>query len=106
MQSGLLYPPNVVFWMADFPTAMRLFLVLQFALAAWFMYLLLRAWDCRPGSALTGAIAYAYGGWMIVHIEFPNKLAAAAWLPLVALGMTRWWQGARARGLIVGAIAT
>src|SRR5206468_10606974 len=67
MQSGLLYPPNAVFWILDFPAAMRLFILVQFAMAAWFMYLLLRAQGCRLTSSLTGAIAYAYGGWLIVH---------------------------------------
>jgi len=106
MQSGLLYPPNVVFWLFDFPVAMRLFLVAQFAMSAWFTYLLLRALDCRVASSMTGALAYAYGGWMIVHIEFPNKLAAAAWLPLILLAMTLWWKGGRAKGLVLGSVAT
>ena len=56
MQSGLLYPPNVVFWLFNFPMAMRLFIVIQFGLAAWFMYLLLRALSCRTASAITGAL--------------------------------------------------
>jgi hypothetical protein len=106
MQSGLLYPPNVVFWLFDFPDAMRLFLIIQFALAAWFMYLLLRALSCRLSSSLTGALGYAYGGWMVVHIEFPNKLAAAAWLPLIVLGVVRWRQGRPLAGLVLGALAT
>src|SRR5262249_7291261 len=83
MQSGLLYPGNVFCWLLDFSWAMRLFLVLQFFLAAWLMHLLLRAHGCRPVSSVTGALAWAYGGWMLVHIEFPNKLAAAAWLPAI-----------------------
>ncbi|HEY3175930.1 MAG TPA: YfhO family protein [Candidatus Polarisedimenticolia bacterium] len=106
MQSGLLYPPNLVFWILDFPDAMRVFLIIQFGLAAWFMYLLLRALSCRVSSSLTGAIGYAYGGWMVVHIEFPNKLAAAAWLPLIVLGVLRWRQGRRLSGLVIGGLAT
>jgi hypothetical protein len=106
MQSGLLYPPNVVFWLFDFPIAMRLFVIIQFGLTAWFMFLLLRALACRVPSALTGAFAYAYGGWMIVHIEFPNKLAAAGWLPLILLGLLLWWRGSPWKGLATGALAT
>ncbi len=106
MQSGLLYPPNVVFWLFDFPIAMRLFVIVQFGLTAWFMYLMLRALACRVPSALTGAVAYAYGGWMIVHIEFPNKLAAAGWLPLIILGQLLWWRGSPWKGLATGALAT
>jgi hypothetical protein len=105
MQSGLLYPLNAVFWILDFPAAMRLFIVLQFAVAAMLMHAFLRALACRPAAALTGALAWAYGGWMIVHIEFPNKLAAAAWLPLLCLALWRWMQGAVLRGLALGAAA-
>lgn len=106
MQSGLLYPPNIVFWLFDFPMAMRLFIVIQFGLAAWFMFLLLRALSCRTASAITGAMGYAYGGWMLSHIEFPNKLAAAAWLPLIILGVVLFRRGQALVGLIVGSIAT
>lgn len=106
MQSGLLYPPNVVFWLFDFPVAMRLFVVAQFAMAAGFTYLLLRALSCRVTSSLTGAIAYAYSGWMLVHIEFPNKLAAAAWLPLVILGILHCHRGRMRRGVLIGGLAT
>lgn len=105
MQSGLLYPPNVVFWLFDFPVAMRLFVVAQFAMTALFTYLLLRAIPCRVSSSLTGAIAYAYCGWMLVHIEFPNKLAAAAWLPLIILGILHCHRGRVRRGALIGGIA-
>ena len=70
MQSGLLYPLNAVFWIASFPTAMRLFVVMQFALTALLMHALLRALGCRPAAALTGALGYAFSGWMLVHLEF------------------------------------
>ncbi len=106
MQSGLLYPPNAVFWTFDFSVALRLFLVIQFALAASFMYLLLRALKRSRPASLTGALGYAYGGWMIVQIEFPNKLAAAAWLPLILLGLIVWWNGRPWMGLAVGGTAT
>ena len=104
MQSGLLYPPNVVFWLLDFPSAMRLFVIIQFALTAWVTYALMRAMSCRPASSLVSALGYAYGGWMLVHVEFPNKLGAAGWLPLILLGVVTWMRGRPALGLAAGSL--
>ncbi|MGH9868360.1 MAG: YfhO family protein [Candidatus Polarisedimenticolia bacterium] len=103
MQSAVFYPINICFWLFEFPSAMRLFLVAHFGIIALVMALMLRTLGCRPVSCATGGLAWAYGGWMLVHIEFPNKLSAAGWLPLIMMGLLTWWRGQPARGLILGA---
>ena len=58
MQSGLLYPPNLPFWFLDFPAAMRLFVIIQFAVTAWLTYALMRALSCRPAPAFGAAASW------------------------------------------------
>ncbi len=103
MQSGMLYPLNAPFWLLDFPAAMRFFLVAQFGATAVATYWLFRVLRCRVVSSLTAAIGYAFGGWMMVHLEFPNKLSAAGWLPLIVIGLIAWWRGRIFGGLALGA---
>jgi len=103
MQSGLLYPLNLFFWVLEFPAAMSCFIWAQCVMASWLMYRLLRCLCCGRAGSLAGAAAWAYGGWMLVHIEFPNKLGAAGWLPLILWGIVRFRHGRVARGLALGA---
>ena len=103
MQSALLYPLNVFFWLLEFPAGLRGYVWAQCALASWLMYRLLRALTCGRAASLAGAFAWAYGGWMLVHIEFPNKLGAAAWLPLIVWGMVLVQRGRITRGVALGA---
>lgn len=45
-------------------------------------------WGSRPGAVVAG-VGYALSGSIVFHLMHPAFLAAAAWLPLVFLGMDR-----------------
>ncbi len=84
-----LYPP---LWLARFIPAPRCYAwiaALQMALAGWFTFRMLLAFDVRTAGASVGALLFAASGWMSVHQEYFQLTAAATWLPLAIGGAKR-----------------
>lgn len=85
-QIGLLYPPAMVG--AFFPTVP--FLMASMALHVWGSGALFYGWLRRgrheqmgAPAALLGALSWMLGGALLLKAQFPNMLAALAWLPAV-----------------------
>lgn len=84
-QSAVLYPPNLIFLIFDPITSFTILAALHLFLAASFMYLLLRALDCRELGGIVGGITYTFSAFMVLWLELPTFICAATWLPLVLL---------------------
>jgi len=85
-QAGVLYPLNLL--LARFlPTyaALNLNIVFHLWWAGVGTYLFLRAIGCGRAAALTSALTYACGGYLVIRAMSPNYIAAAAWLPFLFL---------------------
>ncbi len=113
IQSGLLYPINLAFFLFvprfTYRT-IQLMAILHIFLAGVSMYLCLRFLEMpniRRLAALAGAIAFMFSDLFITHLGNLNMIAAAAWLPLVFLCYHRslddrnWWW-ALAAGIFLG----
>lgn len=72
-------PPRCYAWIA----------ALQSACAAWFAFLMLRAFRVAPLAAGAGALLFAGSGWMSFHQEYFQLSGAATWLPLALYGARR-----------------
>ncbi|MBV9120341.1 MAG: YfhO family protein, partial [Chloroflexi bacterium] len=96
IQSALFYPPTGLFYVLDEPWAYTANLVIHAFLAALFTYLFLRQ-SVHLGrcGALSGAIIFAFGGFMGGQSGHLNQFSAATWLPALLL----CWDKAAARRL-------
>src|SRR5919197_2411729 len=85
-QTAVLYPLSWLFLLGPVELVYSLQLVVHTFLAALFTYLLARATlGTSPLPAAVGALAYAFGGFMVAQAGHVNQLSAAAWLPAVLL---------------------
>jgi len=89
-QSGLWYPPTVLFVVLPALIAYPLTIMLHFALAGGGMYRFLRA--CRHDwrAALLGAIAFEFCGYLIAHRAHLTIHHAVAWLPWMLYAWRRF----------------
>src|SRR5947199_4470032 len=84
----LLYPLGVPFRFLLPPWwALNLSLIFHYALAAVGMFAYTRRLSLSRSAALVSAAIYAVNGFMIAHLEHPNLIAGAAWLPWLLLAV-------------------
>jgi len=82
-QSSALYPLSALFYLLPVARAYGLFVVLNLALAATFMYLYLRVLGVGRLGGIIAGIVYAFSGFMLVSVAHVMIVSVAAWLPLV-----------------------
>ena len=83
VQAGLFYPLNLLFAVLSFGAAHRLFILLHYPLAAFFMDTYLRGRGHDRRVAVFGGLAYALSGYMISQHGLVRMALGGAWLPLV-----------------------
>ena len=83
------YPPDWIGLATDATRAYALSSALHVALAALGMLLLLRRVGLTAPAAALGALTFAAGGWMAVHLHVPHFVRSAAWLPWIVLASHR-----------------
>lgn len=82
-QSGVFYPPN---WLAAaIPPCLAypLLLIGHYWIAGFGMYRLGRQWDLERVSALTGAVAWMFCGFLLGHRTHYTMFAAVAWFSVI-----------------------
>lgn len=89
-QTAVWYPPTWLFAVLPPLWAYPAALWLHYSLALWGMYRLLRAQDLDRLAALTGAIAFAFSGFMLAHRAHVAMQHAAAWAPWVLWRLQRY----------------
>jgi len=85
MQSGIFYPLNAFFYVFDFVIAYKIYVVLHFVLAGFFMFLLMREYRVQIYASFFSAIIYAFNGFAAVRAEILSELGVYALFPLVFL---------------------
>lgn len=106
IQSGLLYPVNLVVFQLAPAVGYRLVMGLALAhtwLAGATAYAAGRGLGQRRPGALFAGVAYALSDFFVVHVGNLNLIAVAAWLPLVVLGGYRAAAGGGLRWIGLGA---
>jgi len=90
-QAGVLYLPNWPFF-ALLPAhhAAAYSTIFHFILAGLFTFGYLRALRCRPAAALLGALAFQWGGMLVLRGMFLNMINVLAWLPALFWLAERW----------------
>ena len=100
------YPVDLVQLLAPHEAFLSLVLALHVPLGAAALFALARGLGLRTPAAAGSALAYALGGFVLSSLNLYIHLQAAAWAPLVVLGLVRVLAGAGRRALAGSALAT
>lgn len=107
LQPGLLYPGSLVLYLLPLPYSVGLLHALHYCVAGAGMYLLLRSWRHERPAALTGALAFMAGGYLLSIGNFTNNLQTVAVLPWVFWSWSRFVaSGARREWLAFAAVCS
>ena len=107
IQTGVLYPPDFLFALFSFPSALTWSVVLHIWWALTGMYLFLRyGLGTTVFAAWIGALCFGLGGFLIPHIGQMNVLHTAVWLPWILLCAIRASASLSPTWLLLGGIAT
>lgn len=82
-QSAVLYPLNILYAALPFDTAWSVLIILQPILGSLFFYLFATTIGVSAWGAVLGAIAFNYGSFANVWIEFNTVWHTILWLPLM-----------------------
>lgn len=88
--AAVLYPGKIVFALAPYPIAAKLYIVGHVAAAFATMTLALRWWGLSRAAAAGGAVSYAFGAPILFQYCNVIFLVGAAWLPLGVRAADRW----------------
>jgi hypothetical protein len=81
IQTGVFYPPSLLFIMFSYPLSFNLYVVLHIFLCFCFIYLWGRGNGLSVPASIFSAIAYSYGGYVLSSINLLNNLTVITWLP-------------------------
>jgi hypothetical protein len=84
-QSGVFYPPHLLFVVLPFFIAIRAIFVFHFLVASLGSYSLLRRWKFPWYASLLGALLFTVGGTIVSLTNLLNHFQTAVWLPWVIL---------------------
>ncbi len=84
MQSGVFYPPGLLFLLPAAGLAAALFLLLHFALGAWGTWAFLKEENVSDSGALFGAAICCASGFSASLASYWNHFGAWAYLPAIA----------------------
>jgi hypothetical protein len=102
---ALGYPPDALGVLAPSPAVLSLLLALHVPLGALFFLLLARGLGLSREAAAGGALAYALSGFSLSSVNLYVYAQAAAWAPLVVLGLVRVLAGGGRRAVALAALA-
>jgi hypothetical protein len=82
-QWGILYPPNLLFFLFPSGGMFTLMLVLHQIIGSLGVYLFVRSLTRDPVGALAAGLAFSFSGYVWAHYAFGAFLFAVAWVPFV-----------------------
>jgi hypothetical protein len=102
---ALGYPPDLLQLLRPDEFGISLVLALHVPLAAIAFFAMARGFSLPVVAAAGGALVYALGGFLLSTVNLYVYLHAAAWAPLVVLGLARDDRPGQERGIALGAAA-
>jgi hypothetical protein len=88
-----LYPPSLVYLVLPLPWSLGLFCLLHLWLGGLGMYVLARYWTGELLAAALAGIAFAFSGFVVNCLMWPNYSATLAWMPWVVWATCKAWRG-------------
>lgn len=90
VQLGLLFPTVIFYLLLSTPDAWTLQVMSQPFFAALFMYLLLRHLKLDKLPSVFGALAYGFGGFTILWMQWNTMAATSLFLPILILALDNY----------------
>jgi hypothetical protein len=84
-QTGVLYPPNLIFVLVSVETGFTLYLMFHLYISGLGMYALLRRLALQPPAALIGALTWMLCGMLTVWMAWLSSSVSIMWLPVIVL---------------------
>jgi hypothetical protein len=88
-QSGVFYPPHLLFLFLPLFGAIRALFVFHYLVAATGAYCLCRRWSYSPSLAMIGAVLFTFGGYTVSLTNLLPFFQSAVWLPWILLAGER-----------------
>jgi len=104
-QSGVFYPPHLLFFALPFFRAVRALFIFHYLVANIGAYLLFRWWNFPRHHSIIGALLFTLGGTTISLTNLLNHFQSAVWLPVVVLAWERFLQRRSWWGLLTLTVA-
>lgn len=82
---GLMFPTMIFYYIFSAPMAWTLQMMSQPLLASFFMFLLLRHLGLNKLSSIFGSIAYGFGGFTLVWMQWNTQAVTSLFLPVLIL---------------------
>lgn len=105
IQAGVLYPLSLLYCFLPLDLAFNWTIVLHFFLVAVFTYAFMRELGATVPGALTAALAFLFGGYLISVHNVLNTLLSVSWYPIVMLCGCRLVQSGKMRWAVASAVA-
>ncbi len=83
LQSGVFYPPSLIFAALPFPWSFNLYVCLHFFLAFLFFYGFATSLGLSTKTATLISVSFCYGSFVMASVNTLNNLSTAIWLPAV-----------------------
>jgi len=82
MRAGVYYPMNLLCLFMDPGVGFKFSIILHYAFAACFMYLLCRTQVTRLSPAFHGGISFGFAGFLMAHRAHVAMMNTGIWMPL------------------------
>ncbi len=92
MQSGALYPLNILFFIFPFSVAWTILIIVEPILTGLFLYYYLVRLRIHKVASILGALALAFSGFSVVWLEWNTLVHVLMWLPLILLAQEKLLQ--------------
>lgn len=98
------YPGKLLLFLPSFDFGFRLQIIIQFAIAAIGMFLLLRSLGARPCASFVAAISFAFGGMLASYANILPFIISTPLLPWIALFGRRAITSGRGRDIALASL--
>jgi len=85
LQSCVLYPLSVIYYLGDFAKMFNVFIVAHFFLAGIFTYIFLRQMRYSVFASFLSGVGFALSGYMVSVVNLLTTLSSVTWFPLAVL---------------------
>jgi len=85
VQKGAFYPFGIVFYLFDFPLALKIYVLFHFLIMAVSAYLLLRSFNFSVLPSVAGAFAFVFNSFIVAKVNFISALGCLAFSPAAML---------------------
>ncbi len=83
LQSGVFYPPSLLFALFPFPWSFNGYVCLHFFLGFFFFHGFVKSLGLSARAAVLPGVSFCYGSFVIASVNTLNNLSTAIWLPAV-----------------------